>query len=326
MAEQLANDALTTLASAIGASDTSLTVASATGFPTTGNFRIRIDNEILLVTAVAGTTFTVNRGQEGTTAAPHSAGATVAQVLTVEGLTQWRRDGWDLGHVKNTVANRPAAIYPGRLFLPTNGFAVYRDTGSAWDAWGPVFPLSPPDLNSFTWVNQGSATATNTNGGILLTDPATATTNIRILKRPAPATPYKITVGFIPTIHMVTWSQVGIGFRQSSSGKLETISLLPTSTSYQVTLRIARYNSATSFNTDAASVNIIPMPRFFQLEDDGTTLFFRWSGDGYGFHTVYSESRTTWFTTSGPDEVFLTATSENSTRGAIGHFISWKQE
>jgi hypothetical protein len=84
--EQYKNNLATTLSGAINASVTSLTVASATGWPTTGDFRILIDSEILLVTAVSGTTFTVTRGAESTTAASHSDGAAITHVLTAGAL------------------------------------------------------------------------------------------------------------------------------------------------------------------------------------------------------------------------------------------------
>ncbi|MBL8794269.1 MAG: hypothetical protein JNM56_10205 [Planctomycetia bacterium] len=85
--EQYANNAQTTLNGAIGSGDTTLTVVSATGFPGIPQFRIRIDNELLLVTAGAGTTsWNVTRGIESTPAAGHSNGATVTQVLTAGGL------------------------------------------------------------------------------------------------------------------------------------------------------------------------------------------------------------------------------------------------
>jgi hypothetical protein len=87
MVERFSNEPTTTLAAGITASATSLTVSSSAGFPA-ANFRVRIDNEILLVTAVAGTIWTVTRAVESTTAAAHAVLATVAHVLTAGGLTQ----------------------------------------------------------------------------------------------------------------------------------------------------------------------------------------------------------------------------------------------
>ncbi len=74
------NPKTTTRTSATTAGQTTITVASASGFPPAGggNYFIRIDNEVLQVTAGQGTTtWTVSRGQLGTTAAAHSSGATV---------------------------------------------------------------------------------------------------------------------------------------------------------------------------------------------------------------------------------------------------------
>lgn len=81
---QFANNAATTLASGITNTATSLTVASASAFPAiTGSqyfYCTLIDAatnsviEIIKVTAVSGTTFTVVRAQDGTTASAYLAG------------------------------------------------------------------------------------------------------------------------------------------------------------------------------------------------------------------------------------------------------------
>lgn len=77
------NTAVTTaLAAAIGAGDGSLVVNSATGYPA-APFAIAVDvgsvasEEVMLVTAKSGTTFTVTRGYDGTTAVAHAIGAPV---------------------------------------------------------------------------------------------------------------------------------------------------------------------------------------------------------------------------------------------------------
>jgi len=80
--EQFANNASTTLNGGINNAVTSLVVTSASGFPSSGNFRIIIDSEIMIVTAVSGTTFTVTRNAESTSAASHSNGAAVTCILT----------------------------------------------------------------------------------------------------------------------------------------------------------------------------------------------------------------------------------------------------
>jgi len=57
-------------------SGTSITVTSETSFPAV-DFIISIDTEVMLVTNVATTTWTVTRGYEGSTAATHLNGATI---------------------------------------------------------------------------------------------------------------------------------------------------------------------------------------------------------------------------------------------------------
>ncbi len=84
-AEQFKNAAQTTLAAAVDGVATTLTVNASPSrpFPSLPQFRVRIDDELLLVTAVAGTTWTVTRAVEGPGgAAAHPAGALVTQVLT----------------------------------------------------------------------------------------------------------------------------------------------------------------------------------------------------------------------------------------------------
>ena len=71
----------TTLTGGITSSATTLTVSSTTGYPA-APFTIIVDSdtaseEVMEVTAVAGTTFTVTRGVDGTTAVEHGAGASV---------------------------------------------------------------------------------------------------------------------------------------------------------------------------------------------------------------------------------------------------------
>ena len=72
------NPKTTTRPTATTAGQGTITVASAAGFPASGNYYIRIDNEVLQVTGGQGTTtWTVARGQLGTSAAAHASGAVV---------------------------------------------------------------------------------------------------------------------------------------------------------------------------------------------------------------------------------------------------------
>lgn len=130
--ENYANAAATTLSGSINNSVTSLTVASATGFPAIPRFRILIGTEILLVTGVAGTTWTVTRGEESTTAASHTSGDAVTQILTEQGLRNLVGDKTPIekgdnlflmcGFVDYNESNVAASEQQLRLFVSGNGF------------------------------------------------------------------------------------------------------------------------------------------------------------------------------------------------------------
>jgi Tfp pilus assembly protein PilV len=78
----------TTLASAMTASQLTISVASAIGFPSSSPYIVKIDSELILVSSGAGTTTwtvrdAIERGYQGTTATVHSAGAAVVQTQRV---------------------------------------------------------------------------------------------------------------------------------------------------------------------------------------------------------------------------------------------------
>jgi len=89
----------TTLASGINSNATSMTVATGEGVPLLGGvtvvsgsqFTVALDpdtnlEEIVFITASATDTFTISRGEAGTSNVAHSTGATVKHVLTSDDL------------------------------------------------------------------------------------------------------------------------------------------------------------------------------------------------------------------------------------------------
>ena len=84
--EQFGTRARSQLSGTIDSSTTTVSIDSATNFPTSGNFSILIDEELMRVTSVSGTDLTVVRGQEGTTADDHTSGALVTCVVTTEAM------------------------------------------------------------------------------------------------------------------------------------------------------------------------------------------------------------------------------------------------
>ncbi len=149
--EKLANNASTTLNGNINNSTTSVVVTSASGFPTSGNFRILIGNEILLVTAVSGTTFTVaTRGSiESTGAASHATGSQVTHILTAGALAQYVSENAAPGGPtttmvdtdftnENSSGNAALANFSGGIKLTINS----SETGQHQRVWSRTFPAN----------------------------------------------------------------------------------------------------------------------------------------------------------------------------------------
>lgn len=86
----------TTLTGSIDASATSITVAATTGFPGSLPFTLALDfesdaMELVSVTGVAGTTLTVTRGFDSTSATSHNVGAVVAHTSSAIDFTESRQ-------------------------------------------------------------------------------------------------------------------------------------------------------------------------------------------------------------------------------------------
>ena len=109
--EQLTNGASTTLSSAMGAGDDHAHLTSVLTLPSTGQYRIRVDNELMLVTAGASPV-TVARAQEGTSATSHVSGAAVKQALTAGALDAMRLV-YDRGTIEIRIDGGGSAIGTG---------------------------------------------------------------------------------------------------------------------------------------------------------------------------------------------------------------------
>lgn len=83
----------TTLTGGVNSSAVSITVASTSGFPTSYPYTLALDydnasEELVNVTAAAGLTLTIVRGQDGTAGTAHSAGAVVKHVISGRDLRE----------------------------------------------------------------------------------------------------------------------------------------------------------------------------------------------------------------------------------------------
>ncbi len=316
--EQLANNPITTLNGAINDSVTSLTVASAALFPTTGTFTILIDDELMLVTAVSGTTFTVTRGSESTTAASHSNGADVTGILTKRSLEQFRSDLI----ISDSLASRPSTPTPGTLFLPTEGMYVERYSGSSWQSYGPVHRLTKPVSGDFTWVNQGSTTLNSTNGALNLVLPATGVANASMLVKTAPSLPYYVDFCVLGHVRHSQTYHYGFVWRESSTGKYVSAGYRWQGTNcVHVTQYPANYVTGTSYLTDAEHYYPACGIKFFRVVEDTSNRYFYVSYDAIHWTLLNSHSRTNHITANQIGMVIGTAGTTN----IASSMIHWKE-
>lgn len=169
-------------------SDTSFTVASPSAFPQASNsatpptqFHIVDANpvkqsEIMTVTNVSGSTWTVTRGANGTTAVAHNAGWTAVQVTT---------GGW-LGTVTGQYFGYPWQFYPENYGAKGDGTVFTVNTTAAnttITATSAVFTSTVADGGKYIMIHG----ANGTTSGPLITTISSVTDSTHAVVAAAPS-------------------------------------------------------------------------------------------------------------------------------------------
>lgn len=296
--ERYQNSTDDTLGASCLSTDTTITVATGSKFPSEGDFRLKCQSELLICTARSGNVLTVTRGAEGTTAAAHGAGEVVTHVLTAEACQRRGRDN-DPGY----DSDRP----PFRLL----------------DASGNVL-----DSSDFTTVNASSSTIVDDATGSITIRKATqgASEDWTLLTRPY-STPRTV-VGKLGWCNVPSSNNVGlpaatVGFRESGTGKFVNLMLL--SQTFYPSVKCARYPGPTTVATTVVftqSPYNVTQPGWVKLVDDGTNIQFWLSHDTVNWVKVYQEARTAYMT-GGPDNVFFGANNFNNSVEALTTLQAW---
>lgn len=182
----------TTLASGISNSATSMTVATGTGSSLLGGvtlaagnvdqFIVAIDpdtinEEIVFITAVSSDTFTIVRGQSGTSALSHSGGATVKHVLVSDDLNFYTTGVATANAAvpKSTVTTKGDILVAtgsatvSRQPLGTNGYYLKADSAQSTGlVWAAVDALPSQTGNSGKYL---TTDGTNPSWAVITTDP-----------------------------------------------------------------------------------------------------------------------------------------------------------
>jgi hypothetical protein len=271
-----------------------------------------LEMKVLLFKASASGTFDVVGGAAKTflQAAKESAGAAAAADIVLT----------------DDFASRPAAGVEGRLFLPEDGFTVDRDNASVWTPWGPLFPFHKPSDTGFSWVNQGSATLTDSKNALTLRAPHTGATGNLVLRVKSKSAPYTITAAILFSPNVVKeFTGGGIVFRQSSDGKLHALQLQASGAALNIFS--GKWTNATTFSAAYASTTIPvrfgPIV-FLRIADDNSDRKVSFSSDGQNWVLLHTIGRTDFLTA---DQVGFFVSSANNAApnlDIVATLLSWE--
>ena len=130
----------TTITAGINSTDTTCTLAATTGWPSSAGvtFYVVIDpgtsTEEKVLATRSGTTLTLTRGQDGTSASTHASGATIYPVFTAADADQANVMASALTTKGDLIVTDGSAI--NRLAVGTNDYSLLADStatnGVAW--------------------------------------------------------------------------------------------------------------------------------------------------------------------------------------------------
>lgn len=315
--ENYANSPVTQLNGAINSSVTTLIVDAITGFPGSTDFHVKIDQEILLVTSMAGTTWTVVRGVDGTTAASHVDDSFVRHPLTVEALERLL-----ITRLNNTVIkDRRQLNFKDSVGIT---WTIADDPTNKWVDITPNITgqtdvyVEPPAVASLTWVNQGSADASDQSPGFRLSDDSNVAVTSRMLVR-SHSGGHTLRVKVLPLMYDDPDCFVGICVRDSSSGKVVRFGFQDNK------VKVQSMSSSTVVDTTIATDTISPLtlPYWLMIQDNSGNITYAWGVDSSGVtEPSYSAIRTDYLAV--PDQIGAYIDPKSAVaKTTAAKFVSW---
>lgn len=183
-------------------------------------------------------------------------------------------------------------VSPGeRLYMPRAGLEVGATVGNITRV------VPPPPVEAFTWVNQGTATASNVANGIYLSAPSAGSLSMRCLVMATPGAPWVCTLGYIPDLETAAQLESGMIVRNAGAG-----TLIDHANGGSNGYSIQKYNSPTS-NSAVYTVTQLPwvghdgsIPLWVRWVDDGTNRIAYYSRDGVTWRQTHTVGRTDFLT------------------------------
>lgn len=277
--ERIANGSRSTLTNNITDTQTTIEVVSSVTFPDTGNFRIRVNNELMIVTGVSGNTFTVTRGAENTNNVTHLANTAVLHVCTAGSINEIF--GGIVG--AGLYADRPTQ--KRNIYLSDEGGISYSD-GSLNANYGPISKFRNINFTGYSWVNQSSSTITQRgNYWVMKTVNSQGSDNHTMYLKSIPNTSnYQITVGIKNCCVGTDFSTTGLVLRQSD-GKLIAWGEANGQVHY-----VSRWDSANQFSSAPFTCQTrMGTIKWFRIRNNGTNRFFEFSDNGIDFITAHTD-------------------------------------
>lgn len=329
--ELYANDFITTLAGSISASATNFLINDAlpSALQQTGQFRLLIESEIVIVDSYDGFNIFVQRGMEGTTAVAHAGGVQAAHILTAGSLENLTPNNSPLS---GTFASMPAAGVAGRLYFTTDTCFTYLDNGIKWLPFcrGQFIDSTyTPQVANFTQQNFSSAvTAVGTYNGIYMQ--STNASGLAMLEQTWTPGKTLLCFGCITGQAKENGGWImGFSFRapSSTSSIMSLVIIRAGGDSGVLQAGCTTQNNATSsFSASSLlSSNSVPLAGeyvWYKIHDDGTNLNFSISRDGLTFDLLVSVSNTNFLGVS-PTAVGL-AMGWGTTNTLAFHCMYWK--
>jgi hypothetical protein len=189
------------------------------------------------------------------------------------------------------------------ILVDATGRIMQASSGEAGGEGGGA-GLTPPMAANFAWVNQGTATATQTTRGLALYTPG-AGRNVRMLVAPRPQGAHQITVRWQITGFNVTSLSCGLGWRLSTNGDIRIgMHWLNNGTAGHTTSFASLASPYTgTFNNTSTAYPAHQNWRWMRVVDDGAQRSIWVSHDGEYWVQGARENRATFI--SAADQIVL---------------------
>ena len=156
--ETFSNNASSTLSMSVDNVVTLLSVVDGSSFPSSGQFRLKINNELMLCISRFGDNLVVARAQEGTSAASHASGDAVVHIVTAAALTQLK---WEAGSIEDSIISPTSLSGSVDNYNPT-GLSMARHIRQSCSSASTLTGLAAQESGQRIVVHNVSTSAPNT--------------------------------------------------------------------------------------------------------------------------------------------------------------------